>query len=156
MLNDLAGNRTSVVHRLHLKYGSAVRIGPNELSFADVGSVKQIYGPQTSFMKAPVYEGMGLAPDATFSIRNKREHSQRRRLFKRVFSMSYLLDSEFLVRKQIERLVQRIEKRLDCPLNVLVLFRLSTFDIVGETRLARNHGHANLQSPRRTFPGTAV
>jgi hypothetical protein len=53
---DLAGDQTSTIHRLHKRYGPAVRIAPNEVSFSNIESVKETYGQATTYMKAPVYE----------------------------------------------------------------------------------------------------
>ncbi|OQV00811.1 hypothetical protein CLAIMM_06259 [Cladophialophora immunda] len=42
---------------LHAKYGDIVRIGPNELSFADAGAVKYLHGPQGARLtKGPYYD----------------------------------------------------------------------------------------------------
>lgn len=36
-------NRRKYVHDMHLKYGPVVRIAPNEVAFASLGAVKEIY-----------------------------------------------------------------------------------------------------------------
>lgn len=36
--------RTRYVHSLHLRYGPVVRIAPNEVSFASLDGIKEIYG----------------------------------------------------------------------------------------------------------------
>jgi len=41
--HELRANRTQYLHRLHLHYGSVVRIAPNEVAFASASSVKEIY-----------------------------------------------------------------------------------------------------------------
>jgi hypothetical protein len=41
--HEFKTNRTRYVHNLHLKYGPAVRIGPNEVIFASAAAVKEIY-----------------------------------------------------------------------------------------------------------------
>jgi hypothetical protein len=41
--HELQANRTRYVHRLHLQYGPAVRLAPNEVSFASGSAVKEIY-----------------------------------------------------------------------------------------------------------------
>lgn len=40
---EFSGSRRQFVHDLHTKYGSVVRIGPNEVSFASAEAVKEIY-----------------------------------------------------------------------------------------------------------------
>lgn len=41
--HELHANRTRYIHGLHLKYGPAVRIAPNEVAFASEGAMKEIY-----------------------------------------------------------------------------------------------------------------
>jgi hypothetical protein len=41
--HEFRTNRTRYVHALHLKYGPAVRIAPNEVVFASAAAVKEIY-----------------------------------------------------------------------------------------------------------------
>jgi hypothetical protein len=41
--HELRANRTRYVHQLHLKYGPAVRIAPNEAVFASAAAIKEIY-----------------------------------------------------------------------------------------------------------------
>lgn len=40
---ELHANRTTWVHELHILYGPAVRLGPNEVSFSSYDAVKEIY-----------------------------------------------------------------------------------------------------------------
>ena len=42
-VHELRASRTPYIHRLHLKYGPAVRIAPNQVAFASLGAVKEIY-----------------------------------------------------------------------------------------------------------------
>lgn len=132
VFKDLAGDRTSTIHRLHQKYGPVVRIGPQELSFSDAQAVREIYGQQTGFMKAPVYEIMSIKPLGVFSLRDKAEHSARRRLLSHAFSQTNLFDCEPLIQQHIEKLTLLVEAGLGKSLNMLSLFRLTAFDIVGK------------------------
>lgn len=45
---------TTMMH-LHSKYGSLVRVGPNEVSVSDLAAIKAIYGPGTKFRKSDWY-----------------------------------------------------------------------------------------------------
>lgn len=42
--HEFHAHRTKYVHSLHQKYGPVVRIAPNEVSFASLDGVKEIYG----------------------------------------------------------------------------------------------------------------
>lgn len=128
---DMAGNRTTTIHRLHQKYGSSVRIGPNEISYSNVEIVKELYSQQTQFMKAPVYEVFVVPPVGIFSMRDKAAHSQRRRLLSHAFSQSNLLDTEPIIKQIISKLVVHVQVGLGKPVDMLLWFRLTAFDIVG-------------------------
>lgn len=131
MFVDLAGNRTSTIHRLHQKYGRAVRIGPDEVSFSSVECIKEIYGQQTVYMKAPVYETMSIKPLGIFSLTSKYDHSQRRRLLSHVFSQANLYDAEPLIVEHVNRCLRTVQDHLERPLDMLLTFRMLSFDIAG-------------------------
>lgn len=132
MFIDLAGDRTSTIHQLHQKYGSVIRIGPQELSFSDPETIKEIYSQQTGFLKAPIYEIMSVRPLGIFSMRDKAEHSQRRRLLSHAFSQANLFDCEPLIQQQINNLLALLDAGSGKAADVLSLFRLTAFDIVGK------------------------
>lgn len=41
--HELRGKRTQYVHRMHQKYGNAVRVAPNEIVFSSLDAMKEIY-----------------------------------------------------------------------------------------------------------------
>jgi len=131
MVLDLSGYRTLTFHKLHQKYGSAIRVGPNEISLSNVDTIKEVYGQQTNFIKAPVYELMSQEPLGIFSLREKSAHSQRRKLLSHAFAQSNLFDTEPLILNHVQRLLNRIQDNTVKPLDMLALFRLVAFDIVG-------------------------
>lgn len=49
---DVRGRRPDITHlALHRKHGDVVRLGPNDLSFADPKALKVIYGLNKGFIK---------------------------------------------------------------------------------------------------------
>lgn len=73
-----------------LKYVPTVRIGPNEVSFADASVIKEIRGQQTAYMEASAYESMSVKPLGIFSLRNQADHSRRRSPLSHAFSQANL------------------------------------------------------------------
>jgi cytochrome P450 len=132
VLRDVTGDRTSTIHDLHQRYGPCVRVGPNEVSYSNVEVVKELYGQQTQFMKAAIYDAFVVQPAGIFSMRDKAAHGQRRRLLSHAFSQSSLLDTEPIIRSTVADLVSRILERLGQPTDMLLLFRLTAFDVVGK------------------------
>ncbi|KEF60630.1 uncharacterized protein A1O9_02191 [Exophiala aquamarina CBS 119918] len=146
---DMAGYRTITIHRLHQKYGSSVRIGPNEVSYSNPDIVKELYSQQTQFMKAPSYETFVVPPVGIFSMRDKAAHSQRRRLLSHAFSQSNLYDTEPIIGQIISKLVAHLEGRLGKSTDMLLWFRLTAFDIVGELFLGQSSGGLEKLEPPR-------
>lgn len=50
------GHRRTYVHELHRRYGLAVRLSPNEVSFASADAAKEIYGVGGTFEKPPLFD----------------------------------------------------------------------------------------------------
>src|SRR4051794_10376686 len=83
LVRDLAGNRARTVHKLHQKFGSAVQIEPNEISFSGLDEVDKLYGFHSDYRKAPVYSTIGR--HGIFNIQDPVEHRQRRKQLSHVF-----------------------------------------------------------------------
>ena len=64
-------------------------------------------------------------------MREKEAHSQRRRYLSHTFSQGILLDTEPLIVEKVQKLRRKISMSLGSPLDMLSLFRLLSFDIVG-------------------------
>lgn len=113
-------------------------IGPDEISVSDIANVKDLYGQQTNFVKAPVYTSMSMPPLGIFSMRDKALHSQRRRLLSHAFSQSNLQDCEPLIHEQIQKLLKTLQQCLNQPIDMLNWFRLAAFDVVGRNAAGRD------------------
>jgi hypothetical protein len=92
------GKRHEWIPALHEQYGHIVRIGPNELSFSNPGSVKHLHGPQGARLrKGPYYDtkvwksGDGTAMAGT---RDWDDHKIRRRIWDHGFSQKALKSYE--------------------------------------------------------------
>ena len=61
--------------RLHQKYGSIVRIAPNQYSISDHSAIKTVYGPGSQFAKSAWYDGWKHPAQWTvFADRNIKRH----------------------------------------------------------------------------------
>lgn len=62
-IGNFYGRKSERVHEAHLRYGAVVRVGPNELSFADPAAVRDIYTSETFTKEETFYvslRGLGL------------------------------------------------------------------------------------------------
>lgn len=80
--HEFQARRTAYVHSLHQKYGPVVRIAPNEVSFASLEGVKEIYGSGGSgYNKTEFYDLFTVYGRRTmFSTLNKEDVSTTHKL----------------------------------------------------------------------------
>jgi cytochrome P450 len=127
---DLSGKRGATIHKLHQKYGHAVRIAPNQVSFASPQAVKDIYGATSKFTKAPIYDSLGFK--SVFTTRNKDEYRGMKKRILPSFSQAAVDEMEPSVHRQIANLIKCFDKRVETPLDVLPWFRMLALGVVGE------------------------
>lgn len=80
--------------RMHEEYGDFVRTGPNELSVFDPAAVPILYGPQSKCTKGPWYDAT-LPLISMQTVRDKKVHSRRRRIWDRGLNAKGLLSCVF-------------------------------------------------------------
>lgn len=100
------------MHSLHLRYGSTVRISPDEVAISDLNAFSQIHKIGSGFLKTTWYAALtpGREP-GIFAMRDPHQHAARRRLFARAFSNSSLRRNwEDEVRRKAELAVRRIKE----------------------------------------------
>lgn len=73
------------VRALHRQYGDYVRVGPSEISIADPAAFNAIHSPTSQCERGPWYNIIN--PQISLQmVRNRKEHSVRRRPWDRAFS----------------------------------------------------------------------
>lgn len=92
---DYKGTRTRKIHDLHQKYGAAVRVGPNEISFNSLTALRQIYGAGSIFGRpASFYRIFDIYGQAhMFTYHSSSEHSARKKIVSQLYSKSTILKS---------------------------------------------------------------
>ncbi|KAK4190043.1 putative sterigmatocystin biosynthesis P450 monooxygenase [Podospora australis] len=80
--HEFKAKRTVYIHGLHLKYGPAVRIAPNEVAFASAEAVKEIYcSGGSGYDKTEFYDLFKVYGRRTmFTTLNKEDHAKRKRI----------------------------------------------------------------------------
>ena len=105
------GQNTFARHEAHQKYGSIVRLGPNELAFSDMVSIKDIYGQSSnSCPKAPLfYRGFTMTgKESVFSAISRIDHGRMRRLLSYGFSLVGVLQFEAEITRHVKHYLSRI------------------------------------------------
>ncbi|KAH6866038.1 cytochrome P450 [Thelonectria olida] len=89
---DWKGTRTRTLNHLHLKYGPAVRIGPNEVSFNSLTALRSIYGPGSRYGRTAFYRMFDVYDEQNlFTFHTVKEHGDRKKLVSHAYSKSVVL-----------------------------------------------------------------
>ncbi|PPQ88066.1 hypothetical protein CVT25_013674 [Psilocybe cyanescens] len=107
---SLGGKQHIFYTQLHAKYGDVVRVGPNELSICDPNAVQSTLG-NTGLGKGTFWDGrvpFTQPVKPLIAIRDKKEHTRRRRPWTRAFSTDALKGYEEIVIKRSSQLVNLV------------------------------------------------
>ncbi len=119
---------------VHLKYssltqpkGQYVRICPDQVSISDMQSVKEIHKIGTGFLKTKFYQQLTHeAPDCltSFTLRDPKQHSQRRKLLASPMSKNGLLQWEDLIHEKVNMAIEGIKRtaNVEGKANILAWF----------------------------------
>ncbi|KAH3960968.1 hypothetical protein HBI56_210910 [Parastagonospora nodorum] len=110
IIQGLKGRRIYELERLHRKYGSIVRIGPNEVSVADWRHMRAIYSNPKTVMKDPAfYDGVRMiGKHNIFQMTNPSQHAARRKLSSPPYALSSITRLDPLIQKNADDLVNRL------------------------------------------------
>ena len=93
---------------LHEKYGPIVRLGPDEVAFADAASSKEIHSAGSRYLK--IHVDIGPTPNI-FSMTDPKQHNIRRRLYAKGLSQASLRQNfEPAVRDKVRLAVSKIKQ----------------------------------------------
>ena len=111
----MSGCRSQYIHTLHQRYGSIVRLTPDEVSVSDVQSFKEIHRIGGGFVKSPWYLNMSTGGPGSalglFQIPDPKQHAARRKMFARGFSQAHLRSQwEGVVQERVRLAVARIKQ----------------------------------------------
>jgi cytochrome P450 len=117
-----------------------VRVGPNELAFADPALIKEIYSQGTPYMKAPMYATFRRTYPTLFDMIDRDQHSQRRKLLSHAHAKSSVDEAEPLIAEQIAKFVEWMRKMEGTVVNVQVWYRMLALDITGSLFMGEDFG----------------
>lgn len=127
------GQRAFYVHELHQKYGSVVRLQPDEVVVSDLAAYREIHRIGSGFIKSDWYKySTPGIEDNIFALTDVQRHSARRRLLARPFSRSSLLANfQDLVTDRVRLAVAKIKEEASRgPCDMMKWWTLMTTDVV--------------------------
>ncbi|KAI1381694.1 benzoate 4-monooxygenase cytochrome P450 [Hypoxylon crocopeplum] len=151
----LSGRQPYKILELHNKYGHAVRVTPNEVSFNSAESWKDIYTQRPGhqlFLKGVFYEGSSFATKGITSIISEQRpevHKEMRGHLASAFSERAIVEQEELVAASVDKLVRLVGIRgsQEKGVDMSTIFESMTFDITGD--LAFGEAFGALDSEQR-------
>ncbi|KAJ5731666.1 uncharacterized protein N7483_006174 [Penicillium malachiteum] len=129
--------------RLHQKYGPIVRIAPNQYSISDVSAIKTVYGSGSKFPKSAWYDGWKHPQQWTvFADRDIKRHSDTRKRFTSLYSMSSLVSYEPFVDRCIDIFFARLDEfaTKKQSFNLGHWFQCYAFDVIGDITFGQRFG----------------
>jgi cytochrome P450 len=124
--------RSQTLHYLHKKYGPVVRIGPDQVAFSTKQAMRDIYGTNTNYAKAPAYGAFGRK--SLFTMRVKEEHRERQKRIAHVFGPASVAQIEPIVTEQVIKFLKCVESRLNQPMDMMLWFRMLALDVTSKPK----------------------
>ena len=94
-IGNFYGRKSHLIHAAHQTYGPVVRIGPNEISFANPQAVREIYTSDHFVKEESFYRAKKIYHENhLMSTQNPEAHRKRRKLLSRGFSQAAMLEFE--------------------------------------------------------------
>ncbi|KAF7168666.1 hypothetical protein CNMCM5623_001606 [Aspergillus felis] len=150
----MRGNPHMEILDLHRKYGPILRISPNEVSFNDLDASGIIYGPTSKFEKSEYfYRPFEDQAPNLFTIRDRQNHSQDKRLISYAFSKANILQYEASIHDKAVYLMNRISERVKSGqvIPLFPAFRCMTLDTISEFAFGRSTGGLQLEEFESTI-----
>ncbi|CCF34289.1 benzoate 4-monooxygenase cytochrome P450 [Colletotrichum higginsianum] len=126
------------VQELHKQYGDIVRIGPTELSINNPKAIPAIHSARSPSRKGPWYSVLVNPMLALNVIRDKHEHTVRRKTWEKGFGSKALKDYEYRVANYANQLLSQIETHKGTPFNMTDWSNFFSFDVMGDLAFGKS------------------
>ncbi|KXN92561.1 Benzoate 4-monooxygenase [Leucoagaricus sp. SymC.cos] len=107
------GHRSEVIHEAHRKYGPVVRIAPNHVSIADPDALAIIYAHGNGALKSNFYDAFVSIRRGIFNVRDRNEHTRKRKIIAHIFSQKSVLEFEPHIRLYVGQLLRQWDRLYD-------------------------------------------
>ncbi|PLB36079.1 cytochrome P450 [Aspergillus candidus] len=139
-----------LMQQLHKKYGPIVRTGPSNLSINDPDAIRPVLSNASKCTKSPWYS-RSLPLVSLHTVRDKKAHDARRKVFSMAFSPTALNDYEKRVVVHCEEFVRQMEHEAGKPFNASDWFKYFAFDVMGDVGLGKEF-HMMTSEQNRWIP----
>lgn len=157
--SETSGNIVYDLLALHQKYGSIVRIGPNDLSFTSEGVWRDVFSYRMGheeFSKVHIPPAMNgkygilrylssvslhsRVSNVSYSA-NRQDHARFRKVMSSSFSDKAIRDQQPIIQEYVDSLIESLRDQSDKePQNIVQFLNWTTFDIIGKLALGESFG----------------
>ncbi|KAF2456731.1 cytochrome P450 monooxygenase-like protein [Lineolata rhizophorae] len=137
---------------VHAQYGDIIRIGPDELHFANPQAYLDIYNAKNRWNKEPKLYHCFNEDRSSFGFLTYREAKERKDILNKTFSPKAIEQVQGLVLEKVDALAAAFDRDVeqDTPTNMSYAFRCMTMDII--TYLCFGHAVDALKVPNYRAP----
>ncbi|KAF9886735.1 hypothetical protein FE257_011112 [Aspergillus nanangensis] len=125
------------IQKLHAKYGPIVRTGPNNLSVNDASAIPIVLGNESRCAKSTWYE-RSLPLVNLHTVRDKKVHDARRRVFSKAFSPSALRHYDTRVAIYSDEFIRQMQQNSGGPIDISAWCKYFAFDVMGDLGLGKS------------------
>ncbi|KAJ3501164.1 hypothetical protein NLJ89_g9465 [Agrocybe chaxingu] len=104
------GHRSEVVHQMHQKYGTFVRIAPNHVSIAEPDALGIVYAHGNGALKSDFYDAFVSIRRGVFNTRDRNEHARKRKIISHIFSQKSVVEFEPQIRVYVGLLIEQWDR----------------------------------------------
>ncbi|KAI0121004.1 cytochrome p450 benzoate 4-monooxygenase [Xylariales sp. AK1849] len=162
------GQKYAWVDAAHRKYGKVVRVGFNHVSIATPEGLHTVYAHGNGFLKDHFYEAFISGVPGVFNVRDRSEHTRKRKIIAHAFSPTAVHDFEPHMSANLKRWVGQLDHMAAYPgkdgysrINMMPWCTYLAFDIIGDLAFGApfgmvQHGRDMCESTRPGKPTTYV
>ncbi|KAK1996445.1 cytochrome P450 [Colletotrichum falcatum] len=145
LVRAVGGGRTHLdFYEACEKYGSIVRVGPNDLITSDPGLMKRMLNVRTAYKRSNWYDGMRLKPgqDNVLSTRDDELHNKLRSKMAAGYSGKEVENLEAKIDQNVLRLVDLLDKYVseDRPFDLGHKAQYFTLDVISDLAFGEPFG----------------
>ncbi|XXH04521.1 hypothetical protein Hte_010937 [Hypoxylon texense] len=132
-LGMVRGKAEFQIREAHARYGEAIRIAPNQVSFISPQAWRDIYGHGHAEFPKSFGKGIPMDPKKIIAA-NAADHFRYRRAMLPAFSDKALAQQEPLIRVYVDLLVERLREVAETgePTNMVRWYNFTTFDLIAD------------------------
>jgi hypothetical protein len=137
------GHATRTVNTLHHRYGSVVRIGPNQVSFNSLSALRQIYGAGSGFERTSFYRMFDVyGRPNLFTFKSGNDHRERKKLMSHMYSNQSVLGRHFsdLVKSKVSGYLQMLEEEPTAAGEIFSSLHYFSIDAISEFVYGPSYG----------------